>query len=139
MTRRQPGIRERDLQVSAVARLRQEQLAGNLMFCHVPNEGKRSRKKGFKMKREGMVAGAPDLIVWLAGGRSVCIELKTDRGDLSEAQRNFAGGVISLGHECVAIKAADAASMMRLLEGALGLKALHNRFDGFPVALVAKP
>lgn len=53
---------------------------------HVPNGGKRSIVAGHRLRQEGMVAGFPDLIVWMPGGRIAFMECKTAKGRLSEAQ-----------------------------------------------------
>lgn len=57
---------------------------------HVPNEaaGKRSKWATYQLKRQGLVPGAPDLLI-LFDGRCVGIELKTPSGRVSRAQDDF--------------------------------------------------
>ena len=48
-----------------------------------------NRKQGAILKGMGMVAGVSDL-VWLHKGTLYCLELKTDIGRLSQAQKQWA-------------------------------------------------
>lgn len=52
------------------------------MLYHIPNEGKRSRKTGARMKAEGLRSGVPDLCLPVArcGCHALYIELKRMRG-----------------------------------------------------------
>ena len=52
------------------------------LLHHIPNEGKRSKSTGAKMKREGMKSGVPDIHLPVARGRfhSLYIELKRRKG-----------------------------------------------------------
>jgi hypothetical protein len=53
---------------------------------HTPNGGMRSLKVAQRLKGLGVLAGFPDLaICWR--GRLILIELKTDKGVVSQAQR----------------------------------------------------
>lgn len=55
-------------------------------FCHIPNEGKRTKAAGAKLKAKGMKPGAGDLLV-IYLGRAFWLELKADDGVVSTAQR----------------------------------------------------
>ena len=60
-------------------------LAKEVVFFHVPNGGKRSRREGAIFKAIGVVAGVPDLIIaW--PGCVVAIELKEGKGTASKEQ-----------------------------------------------------
>ncbi len=65
-----------------------------VLFCAVPNGGYRHTLSAVKLKREGVVAGVPDLLVFTPApkdptARGVAIELKTVRGRLSLLQVAF--------------------------------------------------
>lgn len=56
-----------------------------LTFIHVPNEGKRSRLAGAKLKAQGLKTGFPDLLIFdippkRPGYRGVAIEMKRIEG-----------------------------------------------------------
>lgn len=55
---------------------------------HVPNEGKRSARRGAKLKREGMYPSFPDVLIFEPALNycGVAIELKADGGKVEEEQ-----------------------------------------------------
>jgi len=50
--------------------------ACGFLWCHVPNEGKRSPRLGARMRRLGLKAGVPDVLVFGHRYSGVAIELK---------------------------------------------------------------
>ena len=56
-----------------------------LVYLHPANGGARTAVEGAILKSMGVVAGAPDLILF-HGGKSFAIELKADGGRTSDAQ-----------------------------------------------------
>ena len=52
---------------------------------HVPNEGKRSISYHAKMKKMGLKSGCPDIIIEYPEGRVLYIELKNEKGRLSDS------------------------------------------------------
>jgi hypothetical protein len=58
----------------------------DLVYFHVPNGGKRNLIEAVRLKAAGTLAGIPDLVL-VADGRSFFLELKAERGKLSEAQQ----------------------------------------------------
>ena len=62
-------------------------VAPDLLVFHPANGGWRSTAEGARFKWLGVVAGIPDLVVVARNGASYFIEVKTERGNLSEAQR----------------------------------------------------
>ena len=60
--------------------------AKNVFFFHPFNKASNPRE-GALAKKMGVVAGVPDLI-FFQHGTAWCLELKTETGDLNNAQRN---------------------------------------------------
>lgn len=59
------------------------------LFFAVPNSGYRHIYAATKFKAEGVVAGTPDLVFVLTGGRVGFLELKAPKGTLSDSQIAF--------------------------------------------------
>jgi hypothetical protein len=65
------------------------------LWCHVPNEGKRSKAYGGRLKAEGMKRGVPDVLIfedYIWGkqlGHGVAIELKSESGTTTPEQRDW--------------------------------------------------
>ena len=57
-----------------------------VVWLHPANGGARSKAEAARFKAEGVVAGAPDLLLF-ADGRAFSLELKTPTGRVSEAQK----------------------------------------------------
>lgn len=55
----------------------------------VPNGGTRHKLEAYKLKQEGLKAGVADLILLLAGGITVFIELKFGKNGQSAKQKEF--------------------------------------------------
>lgn len=71
------------------------------MLYHIPNEGKRSRKTGARMRAEGLKKGVPDLCLPVArcGKHGLYIELKRSKGGrLSEAQSDWLDRLMAEGY-----------------------------------------
>ena len=76
------------LQKSVVGLLQLFALPGVIWFA-VPNGEARSARTGAKLKAMGVRAGVADLCVVPTGGWTCFLELKTPKGQLSAAQREF--------------------------------------------------
>ena len=79
---------EDDFQI-AVARILD---ASNLYWFHCPNGGSRNAREGAKLKRMGVKAGVPDVIILDTtkdGGKGLCIELKVGKNTQSDHQKYF--------------------------------------------------
>jgi len=61
----------------------------DVIVFHVPNGGKRGKAEAGRLRGMGTLAGVPDLIV-LADGRAYGLEIKTDSGRMSPAQKAMA-------------------------------------------------
>ena len=70
-----------------------------LMF-HVPNEGKRSRYSGGKMKKEGLKRGVADICLPVPRGRyhGLFFEMKFNNNKLTSEQKQFLSGVKAQGY-----------------------------------------
>lgn len=73
-------------------------IEGDLFAAHVPNGEKRSALTAAILVGMGVRPGVADFFVLLPNGRSLWIELKTEEGRLSPAQRTFCETCNRLGH-----------------------------------------
>mgnify|MGYP003132468197 FL=1 len=79
--------KEADIQIACNYLL--NELADIYIFrhYHIANEGKRSVNYRFKLKRMGFRAGAPDIVIEYPKGQILYVELKNEKGQLSNAQK----------------------------------------------------
>lgn len=79
-----------------------------LLFA-VPNGGARNAVTAAKLKGEGVVAGVSDLILFLPrkGYHGLCIEMKTDKGTQSKAQKEWQAKVEAQGYKYVVCRSID--------------------------------
>ncbi|MBI1425800.1 MAG: hypothetical protein GC149_20435 [Gammaproteobacteria bacterium] len=84
-----------------------------LAWSHPPNEGKQKPQYRMKQIKAGMKTGEPDCIIYLKGGKTIFIELKTDRGSLSAAQKKRHAELRALGFDVYTVKAATPAEAVR--------------------------
>ena len=78
-------LSEHEIQAAALDHYRHRSTSGSVLFA-IPNGGLRDIGTAKKLKEEGVTAGAPDLFAG-ALGVSCFIEVKADRGRLSEPQK----------------------------------------------------
>ncbi len=78
--------------------------ANELFVFAVPNGGKRNVREAVAMKRTGTVAGVSDLIVLGNNKRVFFVEVKTDKGKLSEPQIDFKKLVESKGFNYLLVR-----------------------------------
>lgn len=91
---------EADIQKAVASRLfNLEALTRSFTFSHPPNESKRTAWQGMELKRCGMRAGEPDLILYFKGGRVVFVELKILKGKLRDTQESRLEAFKTLGFE----------------------------------------
>ncbi len=85
--------------------------AMNIPFQHSPNEAKRDPKTGARLKRMGMSAGFPDIEIPVPrhGKHGLYIELKTKKGRLSDAQREWLELLTANGYEAQMARGLDEA------------------------------
>ena len=70
------------------------------------------------MKKTGLVAGAPDLIIWMLG-RIIAIENKVKGNYPTGAQKWFRDGLVALGYEYHVITSTDPNDAVTQLEAIL--------------------
>ena len=90
-------ISEHSLQVTVLAYLTYK-AAKDVNVIAIPNAARRSLRMGARMKAEGLQSGVADLCIMLPGGRVAWLELKTDRGRQSIAQKGFEAKCKRLDH-----------------------------------------
>lgn len=86
---------EAELQRALITHIKVRRQPGWLIWA-VPNAAKRSPRLGAELKRQGLVPGVGDLSL-VHGGRYYELELKTERGRQSDAQRERAFAVHDAG------------------------------------------
>lgn len=91
------GPSEHKLQVALVNYLTVNARADVFYFA-VPNGGLRNIRVAQQMKAEGLRPGVADLCFMLPGGRTAWLEMKTAKGQLSDAQHGFKARCRELGH-----------------------------------------
>ena len=74
-----------------------------MLLIAVPNGGARNTIEASRLKSEGVVAGASDLILLVPNshGQILCIEMKTDKGRQTENQRQFQAAIENVGNRYV--------------------------------------
>ena len=86
------------------------------LMYHVPNEGKRTRSAGARMRQEGLKAGVPDvcLPVPRAGYHGLYIEMKVDKNKPTEKQKEWLAGLKAQGYATTVCYGWEAASKVIL-------------------------
>ena len=109
MIKPKPSKSESSEQTVLVARVRN--FHPDLVFMSIPNGGKRDPRVAAQMKREGVLAGAPDL--FLAEPRNnthgLFIEMKKMGGKTSNNQNEVIDRLKAKGYKVVVCEGADAA------------------------------
>lgn len=61
------------------------------LLLHIPNGGNRNLREAARLKKAGVVAGAPDLVLFIPNGQynTLCIEMKTGEGRQTETQKSW--------------------------------------------------
>lgn len=72
----------------------------NIFAIHIENENQNARSPAFAnfRKSQGVVAGAPDICIFLKNGVTLWVEVKSNKGILSKAQKEFHATLQNLEH-----------------------------------------
>jgi len=85
-----------------------------LNWFAIPNAGRRSLRYGARMKSEGMQSGVADICIMLERGCVAWLELKTESGAQSDAQKGFEAKCLRLQHPyCLARTIDEAISFLK--------------------------
>ena len=98
---------EQQIQRAVVQYLGIMENLGELTFFHVPNGGRRTKAEGSIFKSLGVRPGVPDLIILLPGARTAFIEIKSDKGRLSPAQKAFRNTAEAMGFPFIEARGVD--------------------------------
>jgi hypothetical protein len=81
----------------------------NRLLLAIPNGARRDRISGARLKAEGMVAGAADLILLVpdSHGKILCIEMKTKIGRQTTEQKEFQAAVENTGNKYIVCRSVD--------------------------------
>jgi len=82
-------VKESDIQIEVVDWFKSKQSEYRFRIFSVPNEGQRKVWFLNKLVRMGLKSGVPDLILEFPKGRMVYLEIKSEKGKLSETQQNW--------------------------------------------------
>lgn len=106
-------MKESALQSQCVAYLAIMERQGALTYTAVPNgsvlagdKAQRARQMNL-LKSTGLRPGFPDLLIFLPAGRCGAAELKSDKGVLSPAQKDWRAGLEAMGFAWRLIKSLD--------------------------------
>lgn len=117
-TKRLPADTELTIHKALVQHLRMRGVKGVFWF-HPPNGESRSARTGDKLKRMGVIAGVPDLVL-IINGRPYGLEIKSDEGRQSPEQKAVAAAWMVAGGHYEVVRGIDAG--LALLEGWGALK-----------------
>lgn len=82
---------ERQIQIQCVSWFRHKYPEASGVFMAIPNGSARNPWTAKNLKDEGVLSGAPDLLLLVPrhGYASLCIEMKKPGGKVSDAQKAF--------------------------------------------------
>lgn len=80
-----------------------------MLLHHSPNGGKRSAREGARFKAMGTRAGFPDLALYIANSHyhALFIELKTDKGRQTDAQKQWQTLLTTQGYKYAVCRSFD--------------------------------
>ena len=107
--RKRPDDEEHRIQAACVNWFRLQYPTHASALFAVPNGGRRDKVSGAKLKAEGVLPGVSDLILLLPRGRhhGLLIEMKTERGKQSQAQRDWQRDMVHRGYKYLVIRSID--------------------------------
>lgn len=107
--RRPSGKREHYIQCACVRLFRYKYPDLQPLLFAIPNGGRRDKVTAAQLSAEGVVAGVSDLILLVKRGPygGLCIEMKTDKGRQSPAQRAWQQAVEAAGFAYIICRNVD--------------------------------
>jgi hypothetical protein len=94
---------ERQIQIS----IKNALVMFGVVCIHIPNEGRRSAVAGRRLKQEGLLPGAPDLVCVGDAGRVAFLEVKAQKGRLSDTQTDCHDMLRRKGHAVAVVRSID--------------------------------
>ncbi len=81
------------------------------LLHHIPNGGKRTKAEAARFKNAGVKAGVPDICLPVArhGYHGLYVEMKAQKGRVSEHQESWLNALQAQGYQAVVCFGADAA------------------------------
>ena len=113
-------MKESDIQIEVVDWFKSKQSEYRFRIFSVPNEGQRKVWFLNKLVRMGLKSGVPDLILEFPKGRMVYLEIKAEKGKLSETQQKWLK-VSKVFHTPHYVLYGSVDANLSLLEGVLAL------------------
>ena len=113
-------MKESDIQIEVVEWLKSKQSEYRMRFFSIPNEGQRKVWFLNKLVKMGLKSGVPDLVIEFPQGRMVYLEIKAEKGKLSETQQNWLK-VSKVFHTPHYVLYGSVDANLSLLEGVLAL------------------
>lgn len=97
---------ESNLQIACVRWFRLQYPSIAPLLFSVPNGGRRDAVTGAILKAEGAVAGVSDLLLLFSNGvhHGLCIEMKTEKGKQSDAQKEWQKAVEAVGYKYAVVR-----------------------------------
>lgn len=100
-----PKIKERDILTQVTYLLNILQARGELMFVRVNVSGIiTDGPRGKTFRSNASMKGFPDLLLFLRGGKTLCVELKSPTGTLTESQVRFQERINRVGHQYYVVR-----------------------------------
>lgn len=85
-----------------------------LCIFSVPNGGTRNQLEAITLKATGLLPGVSDLIILQPNGKTIFVEVKTEKGIQSEKQKDFETTVTNLGFEYYLVRSLDEFKQIKL-------------------------
>lgn len=101
---------EHNLQCAIVQALRAAMRPGSLVMA-IPNGGELAKgwRSWQRLRDEGALPGAPDLLILAPGGRVAFVEVKTAKGTLTDNQRAMSEYLLRNGFDYAVVRSVEAA------------------------------
>lgn len=83
----------------------------HVLWCHVPNEGKRNYQTAAVLRSLGLKRGVPDILIFepRGGYHGLAIEMKDNGGKLTEPQKQWLRALIDRGYKAGVCYSAESA------------------------------